>query len=81
MLNELSGGQTMSCARFFRREGFSLIAIALVASAVTSMCSAPAVAHDQWADGSPIPAWVSTSRGSDALHAAGLGGSRAARGS
>ena len=49
----------MSCARFFRREGFSLIAIAFVASAVTSMCSAPAVAHDQWADGSPIPAWVS----------------------
>jgi hypothetical protein len=26
---------------------------------LTSMCSAPAVAHDQWADGSPIPAWVS----------------------
>jgi hypothetical protein len=51
----------MSYARFFRREGFSLIAIAFVASAATSMCSAPAVAHDQWADGSPIPAWVSKS--------------------
>jgi hypothetical protein len=50
----------MSCARFFPREGFSLVFIAFVTSAVTSTCSAPAVAHDQWADGSPIPAWVSS---------------------
>jgi hypothetical protein len=52
-------GQTMIWARYFPREGFSLIVIGFVTSAVTHMCSAPAVAHDQWSDGSPIPAWVS----------------------
>src|SRR3954471_16032782 len=49
----------MIWARYFPREGFSLIVIGLVTSTVTHMCSAPAVAHDQWSDGSPIPAWVS----------------------
>src|SRR3954451_9320727 len=52
-------GQTMIWARYFPREGFSLIVIGFVTSAVTHMCSAPAVAHDQWSDGSSIPAWVS----------------------
>src|SRR4051794_6362931 len=49
----------MVCAPAFSSGRFSLTRIALAACALTSLSSSRPMAHDQWADGSAIPAWVS----------------------
>jgi len=45
----------------FRANDLQLRHIAVVACALTSMCLSPTAAHERWADGSPIPAWVEQS--------------------
>jgi hypothetical protein len=49
----------MICTQVFSRRRVSLRKIAFVACALISVTPSPMRAHDLWADGSTIPAWVS----------------------
>ena len=55
----MRGVQAVICAQVFPSERTLIRHIALVGCALASISSSPMRAHDQWADGSPIPAWVS----------------------